>query len=291
MKPLLPSQSVAALKTNLQAVYEQSRVTCIADTGVREIANVTCPATSGAAQGDFILVTNVAGTVYAVWLDIDANGTEPNGAIYTAANTKIEVDIVTGDTAAQVAGKVFTAVDGNITNVTVTNQGSGVLRFSQDKIGAVANVAVYDETEGGTSGFTLGSITAGANSNLQNTYFQLKNGAASDFFVWMNVGAEGSEPGGTGTAIEVTVSPSDTAAAVALAVATAINANGNFSAYRENSTDAYLRIVADDAAANVTDTVDVDTGFSFSTTLQGQAQTFGPSTSPSSISVTPSLIS
>ena len=288
---LQPAQSVNALRPHLGKTWEQSQVTCVADVGAREIANVTYATGALSAQGEFILVTNVAGTTWAVWIDIDAAGTAPNGAIYTASDNQIEVDISSGDTAAQVATKVFTAIGANITNVTCTNPSAGVVRLAQDKIGAVANVVAYAEDEVSSSSATVAIATAGANSNLQNTYFQLKNGAGSDFFVWCDVGSEGVEPAGTGTAIPASVEPSDTAASVALAVATAINANGNFSSEVTYSGSSSLTLVNDDSAANVTDIVDVDTTFTFSVLQQGQALIYSPATITGSISVTPSLIS
>lgn len=288
---LSPAQSVNALRPHLGKTWEQSQITCIAEVAAKEIANVTFATGALSVQADFIIVTNVAGTTWAVWLDIDAAGTAPNGALYTATDNKIEVDILSGDTAAQVATKVFTAIGSNITNVTCTNPSAGVVRLAQTKVGAVDNVVAYDETEGGTSSATVAIATSGVDAVLQNTYFQLKNGAGDDFFVWFNVNSEGVEPAGTGTAIEVALAAPSTAAEVASAVATALNDNANFSSEVTYSGSSSLTLVNDDTAANVTDIVDEDTGFTFSVLQQGQALIYSPATITGSISVTPSLIS
>lgn len=286
---LLPSQSVGALRYDGGNVRQKTRITCIADTGVIESSTLTASAGSGAAQGDFFLVTNVAGTVFAIWLDIDAAGTEPNGAIYTAADTKIEVNVASSDTAAQLMTKIFTAVDGNITNVTVVDGEDGTMTITQDVSGVVANVAVYDETEEGESSLSVVVNTEGVDSVLNSKYFQIDDGDSNAFYIWFDVASEGSDPSGTGTGIQVDISLSDTAASVATALAAALTANVNFEASVYNLTS--VDVVTKDAIGKVDLSADSDTGFLFQTIFLGNAEVIGPGKSPTSYLITPNAIS
>lgn len=102
---------------------------------VAEESTITFPATSGATQADYIMFYNEAGTSWAIWLDIDDDGTAPTGALYTGSDNQIEVDIVTGDTAAQVGTKVFTAIGSLVTDVSLTDNLDGTITFTQNNRG------------------------------------------------------------------------------------------------------------------------------------------------------------
>ncbi len=85
------------------AVGSESSVAAVKKTfagGTPEASTVTWPSTASATQGDYVHYTAQDGTKYAVWLDIDAAGTAPTGALYLAADQKIKVSSVGGGSAA-----------------------------------------------------------------------------------------------------------------------------------------------------------------------------------------------
>lgn len=61
-------------------------------------------------QGDYVTFENTAGNTFAVWFDIDGNGTAPTGATYLAAANQIEVDILSTDTPNQIMAKVVSTL-------------------------------------------------------------------------------------------------------------------------------------------------------------------------------------
>lgn len=226
---------------------EESSVVAIADAGVYESFIVTCPAVSAATQGDYFTFENQAGDTYAVWLDIDAAGTPPSGAAYTAATTKIEVDVATGDTAAQVRTAVLATL-GSLTDMTAAASSTAAISIVNDLLGPATNPAdTFDEDDSGAGSFTLSAEVAGVASNLQNTYFEISS-PTIDYYVWMNVGAEGVDPAPAGTGIEVTLSASDNASAVATAIATAVDGDAAFAATSNGATVSIRNAVTGDAA-------------------------------------------
>ena len=134
----------------------------IAVSAVQETYTLTIPATAAAAQGDFVMLYDHDGASWAVWFDIDAAGTEPNGAIYSASDNQIEVDIATGGSAIANALAFFTAVDGVVTNVGFTNNLDGTIAVLLSTAGPAPFDAVsYVEAEDATGSITVGTITDG----------------------------------------------------------------------------------------------------------------------------------
>lgn len=266
MPALKPGQSVEFLRTDQSAVPEQTKITCLADAGVYESISATFAAFASVGQGDYFVIVNKAGSSFAVWLDKDANGTAPTGAAYVAAGTKIKASIVTGNTAAQVAAAVVTAVGSSLTNISVSNSGGGVLVFTQTKLGPVTDAASHNTGDTGAGSISIVKLAEGVASNRQNKKFAMQQGDGSTArYVWLNVGGEGVDPTGTGTALEVAVSGGATATQMASALATAIAADSAF--YAESSgADCYVWA---STAGNATDASDVNTGFTFLVTAQG----------------------
>lgn len=145
--------------------------------GAFEVATITCPATAGATQGDYFMLYNFFGNSYAVWLDIDDNGTAPTGANYLGADNQVEVDILTGDSAILVAQKVAAALEA-ILWVTVDNNGDGTITFTQQRRRATTNPSTHDESDAGSGSFTATVDTAGVSS------------------LWETVGSSVSAPSG-----------------------------------------------------------------------------------------------
>ena len=289
MPAFRPDQSLAALTIDkLNASPEVTRITCLADAGTYETALVAYPAVASLDQADYVYVENMAGTKFAIWMDIDAAGTAPSGAVYTGATNKIEVNVVTGDSAIVVAGKVKTAVElnGNWADITITDLGNGTLRFTQDLVGNPTNLATYKEDDS-TSGSIGSSVTAGVASSLQNKYFIMRNPAATVFNGWLNVGGEGVDPNPAGTEIACAITAGSSASSVAAQIATAINANANFKAWVQ---DSYL-YVANEATGTAVDVTAGNSGFTVAKIQDGQAGYYYPAMNPSLLLVTPASIS
>lgn len=268
MPALLPSQKVEFLRSDQAAVPEQTKITCLSDLGAYEVTSITVPATAAAAQGDFFYIENQAGDSFAVWLDIDANGTAPLGPIFTGADTAIEVDIVTGGTAADNKALVLAAITAGFAaaDMTAASGGSAIITVTQDLLGVTVDAAGHNAAEDAAGSFTVSVSTQGAASNRQNKYLQLQQGDGSTSrYVWLNVGAEGVDPSGTGTALEAAINPGVTAAQMASALASAIHADTHFNA-EASGADVYVWAAASGNALNA---ADVDTGFTVSVLAQG----------------------
>ena len=287
---LRADQNVSHLYSDLSGSIEQSKVTAIAEPAQFDIQTITFPATAGATQGDYISFTNQAGATYAVWLDIDANGTAPTGAVYTAATNKLEVDIATGDTAAQVAGKVQAAISASVTNVTVTNPGSGdTIVLTNDLLGSNALGVPYNSNDGGAGSITIAHTQVGANSVMQDKYFTIRNGANAAFYVWFNVETEGTDPTPGGTAIAVAATANRSANQMAALIQAAVNGQAGFSAV-QNGTEVFI---STDAEGVVTDIGAGDSGLAVVTVGEGSAALpqYDASSSPNSLSNDPGTFS
>ena len=284
--PLHAAQEVGNLKGDLGGENEVSRVTVIADDGVREVFSVTFVATASMAQGDFLLLENGDGQIWAIWADIDAAGTEPNGALYTGADVKVEVDVVTGDTAAQVATKFVDAIEGAVGYDGLVITGStGVRVFTYDLMGAKDDAETHNEAETTAGSIVAAVTTEGADSTLNSTYVTFRSGGNSAFYAWLNVNGEGVDPAPGGTGIDVAIAASDAIAVVGAALATAVAANANFDADYEG--DGVVNLSAD-ALGATTDVGSGDSPFTVSNAVQGSAQKQSPSMSPADISNNPS---
>ncbi len=290
MSILRADQSMNVLNVKpMNPIPEVTRITCLADAGAYEVQTVTFLAFASCGQGDYLHIINKTGTKFAVWLDKDNNGTSPTGALYVASDYQVEVDIVTGDTAAQVAAKVKAAIELNVNwaEFTITNPSAGVLVFTSTLLGNLTNASPKNTGDTGAGSIVVANTTAGVASNLQNKYFIMRNPTANVFNAWMNVSGEGVNPNPTGTEIECACTNGSTAAQIAASMATAINANSNFKAWVQ---DDYL-YVANEVSGTATDVSAGDSGFTITKIQDGKAGYFYPSISPSSLSNEPGLIS
>lgn len=211
---------------------EVTEITCIADAGTFEVATVTWPAVAGATQGDYVVISNKAGTTWAAWLDIDAAGTAPTGAAYVAATNKVKVSVLTGDDAATVRAAALTAL-GAMTDLTPAAGAAGASTFTSTKMGNVADPVPHNADDSGAGGITASAVD-GVASNLNNTYFTINSvnavtKAVKAFYVWFNVNGEGTDPAVVGkTAVPVAITAgaqanTDVAAAVDVALAALTN--------------------------------------------------------------------
>lgn len=134
--------------------------------GIAEVITPTFDSFANSAQGDYIIFNDHAGNSFAVWLDLDAAGTVPDGPLFLATTYQIEVDIVTGDTAIVVAGKVKAAVEliatWNASFETITDLGTGALTVTVTALGTVVDATVHDEPETGAGSISVVITTPGS---------------------------------------------------------------------------------------------------------------------------------
>lgn len=139
-------------------------------TGAADVSVITVPSTAGAAQGDYVVFYNQAGTEWAAWLDINAAGTAPTGAAFTAvtAGNRIKVSIVTGGTSAQ-NGTIFATAIAGVTGMTVTDNGNGTVTLTQLTGGSLtAEPTPHNTGDTGAGSITVSTTTAGSNGTAVN---------------------------------------------------------------------------------------------------------------------------
>jgi hypothetical protein len=133
--------------------------------GVAEVTTATIPATAGATQGDYMILNTKSGTSFAVWLDIDGDGTVPSGPLFLATDYSIKVEIVTAGTAIANAALVKAAIelDSNWTGFeTITDNGDGTLTITNSDLGIVTTATVHDAAETGAGSITVAETTPGS---------------------------------------------------------------------------------------------------------------------------------
>lgn len=130
--------------------------------GTGEVTVVTFPTFAASTQADYLGFETTGGVKYAFWLDKDAAGTVPTGAVYVAATNKVLVPIVTGNSAAAVALAAVTAI-GTIANVTITNNLDGTVTFTQLVGGTCVDAAPKTANDGGAGSISVSVTTAGGN--------------------------------------------------------------------------------------------------------------------------------
>ena len=86
-------------------------VMSVQDTGsISSALDFTVIITGQPIQADYIAFENSAGDTWAVWFDIDGNGTAPTGASYLAATNKIQVDILSSNTPNEIMSAVISTL-------------------------------------------------------------------------------------------------------------------------------------------------------------------------------------
>lgn len=130
-----------------------------ASLGVAEKNTVTAPAGAAAAQGDYFIHHTIARSI-AVWLDIDAAGTVPNGTAFEDTDEQIEVDITAANTADEVATAIRAALAGEA-DLTITGATDKVI-IENVATGAASNVSRSNEAEDNTGSFVVATTTAGS---------------------------------------------------------------------------------------------------------------------------------
>lgn len=138
-------------------------------TGAAQVETVTLPATAAATQADFIVVYNTAGQSEALWLDIDADGTEPTADEYLNADIKTVVSIATGDADTVVAAAFAAAV--TIADVTVLDNTDGTVTLTQDLFLACSDAVPYNADASGAGSISVAGGTQGVTPTMANGKF------------------------------------------------------------------------------------------------------------------------
>ncbi len=112
-------------------------------------------------QGDYFVISDYENATTAIWFDIGDNGTEPAGATYSSADTKIEIDINITNTEDEIALLVEAAIDG-IPNmqadvIPCDDIGRATVQVTMDANGQCNDVVCYRST-GTMGGISVKSI-------------------------------------------------------------------------------------------------------------------------------------
>lgn len=124
-------------------------------TGVAEITTITTVAASALTTGEYFKIWAANGTggwtAYYVWVNKDAGGGDPAPTGYTA----IELTVTTGDTAAQIATALGSALDGADPNFGTPVVADTLVTVTQQQTGDIKDAVDVDTT------FTIATTTQG----------------------------------------------------------------------------------------------------------------------------------
>lgn len=286
----LPSQDSTVLNITRTGAQEISTIVATAEAGVKEITTLTIPATAGATQADYIIFENQAGLDWAVWLDIDANGTAPTGAAFVAVNAarRIEVDIVGAASSTDNATLAFAAIGSAFTDVSGVDNADGTLTFTQDLMGVTVDPVPHDEGDAGAGSILTNEDTAGVASNHLDNHFLL-NSANDDrnYYCWFNVDGEGVDPAITGrSGLEATWNTPAADTVVATAIDAAVSASNDFAAVSPSATVTITNAINGQAV----DIAAGDSGLSVAVSTQGIMGTVLPGDKVEDLTNTPTAI-
>lgn len=120
------------------------------------------------SQGDYFTFESASGATYAVWFDVDGNGTAPTGAAYAAATNKIEIDILPSDSEDQIISKLaavlnlsvaflseFSGVQEEGANLDDVVEGDLLNAYGTFSGGWPAGNTIYDNGDGNIAGFPI----------------------------------------------------------------------------------------------------------------------------------------
>jgi flagellar hook-associated protein 1 len=143
-----------------------------------ESTEVVTGAASTLSGGDYFTISSPT-TDYYVWYDIDGGSTGPT----VAGSTGIEVDILSTDTAAQVATKTAEAIDGE-TGFDASVTGGAILTIT-NAVAGVATDSADSAVSGKETGFAITKRIDGRDNGLNSLHrsgFDRDGTAGGDFF-------------------------------------------------------------------------------------------------------------
>lgn len=228
MPILRADREVISLRGDYGEIRENTYIDCVADSTVHLVETVTCPSFASAGQGDFFYFDKPDGDRTVVWLDKDDDGTSSSGAIFAGNENEIQVDIVTGDTAAEVRDKVLAAIQAaGVLDVLAASSGTADVNITIQQDGSTS-FGRKNLAESGNGSFSLAEATAYSAGNYGGKYFIIYDKDGNRFNPWFNVDGLDSAPALSGTELEVAISSADSAASVGAALASVLDARAEF---------------------------------------------------------------
>ena len=134
-------------------------------TGMLEVSTLNFPDTAEVTAGDYITITAQDGTVFAVALDTTGSDTAPSGALWAAADFKVQTDIsalVNDEDIAAAVEVDLNALTGFTALITTNDEdGDGTMTLTQTVMGITADPVPKDEDDTGAGSITTEEIVAG----------------------------------------------------------------------------------------------------------------------------------
>jgi|GEM_PF-6732596 len=190
-----------------------------------EITEVVINTDASGLDGDYFLLSS-SSTDYYVWMNVDNGSTDPADG---GGRTGIEVNILSTDTEAEVAGKIATVLQSESAfSISTTTQ----------------TITITNNTPGSTSN----AADSGAN-NFSITITQ-----------------QGQDAAASGAGIEVGITTDDTAEIIAGNIDTALE---SIPAFNGSYSSGDTLIIINEVAGEATNATDVDTGFTITTVNDG----------------------
>lgn len=175
-------------KVTLNALDALEVTTKAIDAGVggnAQVETLTFPNTAGAVQGDYVVLTNAfTGETLAAWIDIEANGTEPTGAIYDAADIKVVIPIVAEGTSANTAAAFVLAIADLdwLDEITVVDNEDGTVTVTQNYTGVIDEAVLKNADDSGIA--TITSVT-GIEGTAGKAYeFEFEATGGNSPYIW-----------------------------------------------------------------------------------------------------------
>lgn len=271
---LLPGQIVSDIPITPEGQPEHSKLAVLDLSGfIREVQVVTCPSGGTATQADYFLNYYYDDSLkFAIWLDIDGNGTAPTGSDFTNATYQKEIDILSTDTATQVATKIreFLQADADfIAEEDSISQSGANLSILQDTLYNILPIAVHNANDSGSGSFTQSTTAQGVPATLDGKHFLISS-QTRNLYVFFNMGLAtlGSVPGGY-VVKTVSLSGNETAGEICQMIAGVLNgdAGNTFEATCEGD----QLHVSSTGKANITNASSGDCGYSLDIQFQGTA--------------------
>jgi hypothetical protein len=234
-------------------------------------------ATSNYYNKYFLLEETGGASKYAIWFNADGVGTAP----VVSGRTSVAVAVTSGDTTTTIASSVASAI-GALSNISASSA-LGVVTVTQDNAGDcvdISNSAISTETPSLTISVTTPGVSAvkqvfditsqGEVVGLGGKYFYIDTPATS-YYVWVNVNSSNVDPAISGkTGIPIAISSGASAPTVASAINSALNAVNSGGSFTSTVLTNVVTAVCASIGHVSPDGVDVNTGFTFATTVQGK---------------------
>lgn len=171
-------------------------------TGRAATQTATFAAKAATTAGDHIVITDTNGALWGIALDVTGSDPEPTGPIWAsiAAGKKVNVNISTATTGAQVAALVETAVDAltGFTALIVTTVSTADIAFAHVYRAPVAAMATYKSDESGAGSTTVAETVLGLQTTVNitaNTVSIPSHGFTTGKLIALTIGG-GSLPAG-----------------------------------------------------------------------------------------------